>query len=302
MKVFITGANGFVGSNLCKALVNEGHQVTALVRREKKGELVPRAASLVVGESSKPGKWQESVAGNDLLINLAGASIFKRWDPAYKELLRDSRILTTRHLVEAVPKGSGEGVTLLSTSAVGYYGFTGDEELDETSPPGDDFLAQLARDWETEALRAHEKGVSVIITRFGIVLGKDGGALNQMIMPFRFFMGGPLGSGQQWFSWIHMEDLIRAALFVVSHVDIEGPVNFTAPMPVKNRDLARTIGKVMNRPSFMPVPAFMMKLVLGEFGSVTLKGQRVVPHVLKEKGFTFNFPDIESALRNLLAK
>jgi uncharacterized protein len=191
-------------------------------------------------------------------------------------------------------------VTLLSTSGVGYYGFTADEELDENSPSGNDFMAQLARDWEKEAYRAREKGVRVVTTRFGVVLGKDGGALGQMIRPFRFFVGGPLGSGEQWFSWIHIEDLIRAALFVMSRPDIDGPVNFAAPGPIRNKDLAKTIGSVLRRPSFMPAPGFMIRLVLGEFGSVILKGQRVVPGVLQSKGFNFNFPDMETALRNLL--
>lgn len=301
MRVFITGANGFVGTNLCRAFVKEGHQVTALIRSEKRRKRLPKEVSRVVGESTKTGKWQESVAGHDVLINLAGATTFRRWNEEYKQLLRDSRILTTKNLVEAIPREAGHSVTVLSTSGVGYYGFTADEELDENSPSGNDFMAQLAHDWEKEAYRAREKGVRVVTTRFGVVLGKDGGALDQMVRPFRFFVGGPLGSGEQWFSWIHIEDLIRAALFVMSRPDIDGPVNFAAPRPIRNKDLAKTIGSVLRRPSFMPAPGFMIRIVLGEFGSVILKGQRVVPGVLQSKGFNFNFPDMESALRNLLS-
>jgi uncharacterized protein len=301
MKIFITGANGFVGTNLSTIFLREGHEVTALVRDREKASGLPRETSLVIGEPSKPGKWQEAVAGHDVLINLAGATILKRWNQAYKQLLRDSRILTTRNLVEALPTGAGATVTLLSTSAVGYYGFREDEELDETSSVGTDFLAVLARDWEAEALKARDKGARVVLARFGVVLGRDGGALDQMTMPFRFFVGGPLGSGRQWFSWIHIEDLCRAALFVISHSDIQGPVNFTAPEAVRNRDLAKAIGKALNRPSFMPAPGFMIGLALGEFGSVILKGQRVSPKVLQSKGFTFDLPDVESALKNLLA-
>lgn len=300
MRIFITGANGFVGSHLSTILLREGHEVTALVRDQKKASVLPRETSLVTGEPSKPGKWQEAVAGHEVLINLAGASIFKKWDQAYKQLLRDSRILTTRNLLEALPAAAGHTVTLLSTSAVGYYGFRRDEELDETSSGGTDFLAVLARDWEAEALKARDKGVRVVLTRFGVVLGGDGGALDQMTMPFRFFVGGPLGSGRQWFSWIHIEDLCRAALFVISHDEIQGPVNFTAPYPVTNRDLAKAIGKTLNRPSFMPAPSFMISLVLGEFGSVILNGQRVVPKVLQSNGFRFDFADVESALKDLL--
>jgi uncharacterized protein len=300
MKVFITGSNGFVGTNLSRILVARGHEVTALVRTEKSVGRLPGNVSIVVGDPTKPGGWQKAVQSHEVLVNLAGASIFNRWTPAYKQLLRESRLLTTRNLVDAIPAGADPQVTLLSTSAVGYYGFTGDEELDENSPPGTDFLAVLARDWEAEALRAREKGVRAVITRFGVVLGNDGGALEQMVRPFRFFAGGPLGSGEQWFSWIHVDDLCRAALFVMCRYDVSGPVNFTAPGPVKNRNLAKSIGKVLHRPSFMPAPGFAIKLMLGEFGSVILQGQRVVPGVLSSKGFAFKFPDIEAALRDLL--
>jgi uncharacterized protein (TIGR01777 family) len=298
MKVLITGANGFVGTHLATFLLREGHQVTGLVRSEAKGRALPAGASVLVGDSMKPGSWQEGVAGHDVLINLAGANIFKRWNRAYKKLLRDSRILTTRNLVDAI-ESDGRG-TLLSTSAVGYYGFSQDEKLDETAPPGADFLAELARDWETEAFRAREKGVRVIVHRFGIVLGRAGGALPMMALPFRLFAGGTMGSGSQWLSWIHIEDLCRAVLFVASNKEMEGPVNFTAPEPVTNRELAATIAEVLHRPSWMWTPGFVMELVLGEFGSVMLKGQRVVPRVLELNGFYFKYPDIKSALLDLL--
>lgn len=300
MRVFMTGGYGFVGTALTQFFLQEGHEVTLLVRSEQKAKLLPQGASWVAGDPTRPGKWQESVAGQDVLINLAGATIFKRWNPAYKQLLRDSRILTTHNLVEAIPKETGTNVTLLSTSAVGYYGSTEDEELGEDSPPGSDFFANLARDWESEALKAEDKGARVVITRFGVVLGKGGGALEQMILPFRFFVGGPLGSGNQWFSWIHLEDLCRAASFVIANSDIRGRVNFTAPGPMRNRDLARSIGRALGRPSFMPAPGFMIRLMLGEFGSILLAGQRVVPRVLLSKGFRFDYPDVESALRNIL--
>ncbi len=298
MKVFITGSNGFVGSNLIRNLLQEGHEVTALVRRETRAGAFPGEVSVVVGQSTESGNWQEAVPGHDLLINLAGASIFKRWNAEYKQLLRDSRILTTRNLVDAIADGAA--VTLLSTSAVGFYGFTGDEELEETSPGGKDFLATLARDWESEARKAEEKGARVVTTRFGVVLGNDGGALDQMVLPFRFFVGGPLGDGRQWFSWIHVHDLCRAALFVASNPEIRGPVNFTAPGPVRNRDLAAAIGRALNRPSFMPAPGFLISVLMGEFGDIILKGQRVVPRVLLQHGFSFDFPTIEDALANLL--
>ena len=209
MKVFITGANGFVGTNLGRFFIDQGHKVFALVRNPSKVRTLPQDFTVVQGESTKPGKWQEDLANYDLFINLAGANIFRRWDNDYKQLLRDSRINTTRNLVEAMP---GQA-TLLSVSAVGYYGMTDDVELDESSKPGNDFLAQLAMDWETEAMKAAQKGTRVVITRFGVVLGEDGGALAQMIKPFKLFAGGPIGGGRQWMSWIHINDLCRASLF-----------------------------------------------------------------------------------------
>jgi uncharacterized protein (TIGR01777 family) len=242
------------------------------------------------------GKWQEALDNYDLFINLAGANIFRRWDEDYKKLLRDSRINTTRNLVDAMTGNA----TLLSASAVGYYGMTEDEELDESSGPGNDFLAQLAVDWENEALEASSKGARVVITRFGVVLGRDGGALAQMIRPFKFFAGGPIGSGRQWMSWIHIVDLCRAALFAAENEEIHGPINLCAPGPIRNGDLAKEIGKILGRPSFMPAPGFIVSLAMGEFGSVILKGQRVVPGKLQKHGFSFNFPDIKSALSDLL--
>ena len=189
---------------------------------------------------------------------------------------------------------------LLSASAVGYYGFTADQELDETSPPGKDFLAQLAVDWENEALKASQKGIRVALTRFGVVMGNDGGALDQMVRPFKFFVGGPIGSGRQWMSWIHVQDLCRAALFVAENPTVEGPVNFCSPEPVTNKNLAEEIGKILRRPSFMSAPGFAIRLALGEFGSVILKGQRVFPRKLIDHGFQFNFSSVRSALNDLL--
>jgi uncharacterized protein (TIGR01777 family) len=212
----------------------------------------------------------------------------------------DSRILTTRNVVDAIP--ANKGALLCSTSAVGYYGFRDDEELTEEDGPGNDFLARLAADWEREALKAAAKGVRVTITRFGLVLGKTGGVLGQMIPLFRKFIGGPLGSGKQWFSWIHMDDLLSAFLFVFNKNNIHGPVNFCAPNPVRNRDLAKALGEVLKRPSLFRTPAFALRLVLGEFGSVVLEGQRVIPSRLLKHGFAFRYPEIRGALRQVVGK
>jgi uncharacterized protein (TIGR01777 family) len=193
-------------------------------------------------------------------------------------------------------------MTLLSTSAVGYYGFHGDEEITEEFPPGTDWLAKVAVEWEGEALKAKDKGARVVVTRFGIVLGEKGGALGQMVPLFKKFIGGPIGSGKQWFSWIHIKDLAEAFAFLMKHPEISGSVNVCAPNPVRNKDLAKALGKVLHRPSFMPAPGFMIKLVLGEFGSVILEGQRVIPKRLLENGFVFQYPDIEKALQRIVGQ
>ena len=300
MNIFVTGGTGFVGRNLVSRLVGDGHTVTALSRSDKASERLPEETSIVLGDPIEPGAWQESIKGQDCIINLAGTSLFSRWTPETKKLIRESRISTTRNVVEAIGPARERGVLLFSTSAVGYYGFHGDEELTEESPPGDDFLAQVAVEWENEALRAEEKGARVVITRFGIVLGEGGGALGQMISIFRKYLGGPLGSGNQWFSWIHMGDLVGAFVFLMAHREISGPVNLTAPNPVRNEELARALGKAMHRPSFLPAPGFMLKLLLGEFGSVLLEGQRVIPRKLLDSGYVFIYPEIDGALQSLI--
>ncbi len=297
MKVLITGASGFVGTQLCHRLVERGHQVTGVAQGPRPSTLSPDV-DYISADTTQSGSWQEAVAHQDVLINLAGASIFRRWTAKAKEIIYNSRILTTRNLVQAIPNGTS--ITLLSTSAVGYYGPRGDASLTEDEPPGSDFLASLCVDWEAAALAARSKGARVVCPRFGIVLGKTGGALGQMIPAFKRFVGGPLGDGRQWFSWIHMEDLIGAMLFVMENKAVEGPVNFCAPNPVRNETLAHVLGKLLHRPSFLRTPAFALKLALGEFGSVLLEGQRVFPSVLLRHGYVFRYPEIEEALKEVL--
>jgi uncharacterized protein (TIGR01777 family) len=299
MKILITGGTGFVGSNLTARLIKEGYEVTILTRSIKGTEKKVPGISYLQGDPTKKGVWQQAISEHDAIINLAGTSIFSRWSEEYKQDMRDSRIQTTRNLVEGINEKSGKKITLLSTSAVGYYGFHDDEELTETSPSGNDFLAKLAYDWEQEASRATAKGARVVITRFGIILGDKGGALGQMIPLFKRYIGGPIGNGRQWFSWIHMQDLVAAFVFLLKNENITGAVNFCSPNPVRNRDLARALGAALHRPSFIPAPGFMIRLILGEFGSVILKGQRVIPRRLSEQGFKFQYPDIKKALESL---
>jgi len=295
----MTGGTGFVGTSLSSRLVQDGHGVTILTRSSKDLSRSKPGISYLQGDPTVKGPWQENVKNFDAIINLAGASIFSRWTDDHKRAIRESRMGTTQNLVEAIPSSLDKKITLFSTSAVGYYGFHGDEELIEESPPGNDFLARLSIDWEGEALKAKEKGARVVITRFGIVLGEKGGALGQMVPLFKKFVGGPIGGGKQWFSWIHIKDLAEAFVFLMKHPEISGPMNLCAPNPVRNKDLAKTLGKVLHRPSFMPAPGFMIKLFLGEFGSVILEGQRVVPRRLLDHGFVFQYPDIGKALQSL---
>jgi len=303
MKVLITGGLGFVGTQLSIRLLKGGHQVTVVDHSPQPRPYTPQEVRYVPADTTIAGKWQDVVAVQDAVINLAGASIFSRWTAETKRIMYDSRILTTRNVVDAMPANPANKDTLLcSTSAVGYYGFRGDEELIEEDGSGTDFLAGLAADWEGEALKASDKGSRVVITRFGLVLGKTGGVLGQMIPLFKKFIGGPLGSGKQWFSWIHMEDLLSAFLFVFNNQDIHGPFNFCAPNPVRNRDLAKALGEVLKRPALVPTPAFVLRLVLGEFGSVILKGQRVIPSRLLKQGFVFKYPEIRKALREVIGK
>jgi uncharacterized protein len=302
MKILITGGTGFIGSFLTTRLILDGHNVSVLIRNEKPGKTGSPDVFLIPGDPTVPGPWQQSIKNYDVIINLAGASIFSRWTAEQKKSIRESRINSTRNIVDAIDASSGKAVTLLSASAVGYYGFHGDEEVTEEVPPGGDFLATIAQEWEEEALRAKQKGVRVYITRFGIVLGTNGGVLDQMIPLFKNFIGGPIGNGKQWFSWVHVDDLTGAISFLLKHPELSGPFNVCSSKPVRNKELAKTIGKVLQRPSLMPMPSFMVRLVLGEFGSVILKGQKVIPRRLLENGYDFKYQDIDKAIASIVVR
>jgi uncharacterized protein len=301
MKIFMTGGTGFVGNFLSRELALAGHEVTILSRREKPPAPEHGRIAYLRGDPTVAGDWMAQVASHDWVINLAGASIFGYWTKKKKQEIYDSRILTTRNLVLAMAQGDRHPV-LCSTSAPGYYGDRGEETLTEDSPSGDDFLGKVARDWEEEAIKARELGIRVVITRFGIVLGQGGGILAQLVPLFKAFIGGPVGSGEQWFSWIHRMDQVRAYQFLFEQPELSGPVNFTAPNPVRNRDLAQALGRVLHRPSFMRAPAFMMRLVMGEMAEVALTSQKIIPKKLLDAGYTFLFPTIDQALADLLGE
>lgn len=303
MKVFITGGSGFVGSNLTRELTTRGHQVSILTRSSKSNTNLPPGSAYVTGDPNAPGPWQQEIADHDLIINLAGASIFARWTAENKQKIRDSRINTTHHLVDALEMAPPETrpKTLLSTSAVGYYGDHGDEILSEDTAAGNDFLAQVALAWENEAARATKLGLRVVCCRFGIVLGRKGGALNKMLPLFKVGLGSPLGHGQQWFPWIHEKDLASIFTFLVENPEIEGPVNCVSPDQVTNKDLSQALALQLGKKMFpLKVPAFALKLIMGEMSSILLTGQRVAPTQLNKAGYQFEFTDLNAALQNIL--
>ena len=299
MVVLITGAQGFVGSFLSDSLLAQGHRVIALGRSADPSRTHDKY-TYISADTTLAGDWLSSLQDVDAVINLAGKSIFTRWSAKTKQQIYDSRVLTTRNLVEYLP--SNKSLTLLSASGVGFYGDRGADELTEDEPAGNDFLAAMSVAWEKEAQRAVAKGIRVVCMRFGIVLGAGGGALATMIPTFRRFVGGRLGNGQQWFPWLHIDDLVAAVEFLLNRRDLSGTVNFCSPNPVTNSELTRTLASVLGRPALLPVPALVMRLVMGEFADVLLGSQRALPRRLSRSGFQFRYPDLRPALEAVLAQ
>ncbi|MEH1797485.1 MULTISPECIES: TIGR01777 family oxidoreductase [unclassified Nostoc] len=335
MKVAITGATGFVGSLLVQRLHGKGHQIVVLTRNTAFAQKVfPSEAfanvEIVPYTPNASGSWQSVIASCDGVVNLAGEPIGEgRWTPERKQEILNSRKLGTQKIVEAItnanPKtevattgshplaevpsveGSGVGTpatrrlptVLINASAIGYYGTSETATFDETSPSGNDFLAQVCQVWEAEARKVKDAGVRLVILRFGVILG-NGGALGKMIPPFKLFAGGPIGSGRQWFSWIHVDDVVNLIMQALTKPEIEGVYNATAPNPVRMADLSQTLGQVMNRPSWLPVPGFAIEALLGDGAIVVLEGQQVLPKRTVETGFEYKYPNLQSALRQII--
>ena len=307
MRIVIAGGSGFLGSPLAEVYAEEGHEVRVLTRslpdgtaRHEPGPGVPGITRVGWAAEGRTGPWAESIDGADAVINLAGEPIAaKRWTPPRKALLRDSRLIPTRSLTAAILTVPRPPRVFVSSSGAGYYGPSGDEPKTEDSPPGADFLAQLCVDWEKEARQAIRPGVRVAIVRTGVVLERSGGALVQILRPFRFFAGGPLGSGRQYVPWIHRLDWVEMVRWIVETPDAAGPINATAPHPVTSRDLARALGSAVRRPSFVPAPSPAVKLLLGEFAQSVLTGQRVIPARALALGYHFRYPEIDIAFRGI---
>jgi uncharacterized protein len=297
LKILVTGAGGFVGKQMTGFFSAQGHEVTGVDRNRPDGGS-GSALGWIQADTMQKGAWQDAVAAADVVINLAGKNIFGRWTEKTKTAILESRVRTTENVVEALLEN--RRAVLLSTSAVGYYGNRGDDRLDESEPAGDDFLSRVCIAWEEKANRAVEKGIRVVNMRFGLVMGKNGGALKTMLPAYKAFVGGPLGSGKHFMPWIHMDDLISAHAFVIDNPEISGPINCCSPGSVRNEAFAKTLGTVLGRPTIFRVPRFALAIVMGELGDMVLSSQRAVPEKLLAHGFIFAFPELQGALEDLL--
>ncbi|NJM65355.1 MAG: TIGR01777 family protein [Acaryochloris sp. RU_4_1] len=306
MKVAVTGATGFVGQRLIERLQADGHAIAALVRSpDKAAKLFPenRFPNLerVTYQSQVSGAWQQALSGCDGVVNLAGEPLVgDRWTPKRKQAIIDSRAVSTQKIVEGIAAATPQPGVLVNASAIGYYGTSETAIFDESSPPGHDFLAEVCQAWEKAAQTVTATGTRLVIFRLGIVLGM-GGALAKMLPPFQLFAGGPLGTGQQWFSWVHRDDLVDFIVEALTDTSKSGVYNATAPNPVRMKELCDTLGKVLHRPSWLPVPDFALELLLGEAAELVLKGQNVQPQKTQGAGFQYQYSTIEAALQQILA-
>jgi uncharacterized protein len=295
MKVAITGATGFVGSKLVEKLLAQGDQVLVLTRNASNAQSKFPQAEVVQYRPLENGDWQQAIDGCDAVVNLAGEPIAeKKWTNEQKKIILDSREVGTQKIVAAIEQAHKKPQVLVNASAIGYYGVSETTTFDETSPAGNDFLAEICQKWEAAAQKT---SVRSVILRFGIVLGNGGGALAKMLPVFKMFMGGPIGSGNQWFSWVYVDDLVTMILMALQDSSMSGTFNATAPQPVRMKEFCLQLGAVMTRPSWMPVPGFVLETMLGEGATVVLDGQQVLPKALLDRGFAFQYSELPVALK-----
>ncbi len=306
MRVLITGGTGLIGSELTNNLCADGHDVIILSRSGTSDTFLPSRAQLVKWDGRTAEGWGRLVNEVDAIVNLAGESISGanpvsgRWTAARKRRIVDSRVQAGQAIVQALKGATKRPQVLVQASAVGYYGPHGDEPVTEDTAPGNDFLADVCKQWEASVAGVEALGVRLAVVRTGVVLSSGGGALPFMALPFRYFVGGPLGSGKQYVPWIHEEDQINAIRFLLEHQSMRGAYNVCAPKPVTNADFSKAIGRALRRPSYMPAPEFAIRLVLGEFATLIVDGQRQIPRRLQQSGFRFQYEDVDTALKDLL--
>ena len=311
MRIIITGGTGLIGQALTARLASQGHQVLILSRSPERAAHPPPASDaqaevqIAQWDARTADGWTKFVNGADAIVNLAGASINRRWPPDYKRVIRDSRLDASRAVVQAVEQASCRPGVVVQASGTGYYGPRQDETVSEGASSGTGFLGQTAVAWEASTAPVEDPGpsgagVRRVIIRSGVVLSAGGGALPRMVLPIRFFVGGSLGSGEQWLPWVHIADEVRAIQFLIETEAVSGPFNVTAPHPVTNAEFSRALGQAMRRPAHFPVPSFVLRLLLGEMSNVILEGQRAVPQRLLDLGFNFRFEELPIALRDLL--
>ena len=305
MKIAITGATGLVGTRLVSKLTENNHQIVVFTRSRAKATQVFPASSfpnleIVEYRPLESGAWQDKVSGCDGVVNLAGEPISERWTSQHKKSILESRQIGTRKLVEAIAKAEQKPKVMVSGSAIGYYGTSETASFDETGSAGNDFLAEVCQKWETEAQAVKEFGVRLAIVRIGIVLANGGGALGKMLTPFQLGAGGPIGTGNQWFSWIHRDDLVNIILEALSKTEMEGVYNATSPNPVRMKEFCNTLGSVLNRPSWLPVPEFVLELLLGDGAKVVLEGQQVLPKKTQALGINYKYANLKAALKEIV--
>ncbi len=299
MKVFVTGASGLIGSRLCERLINRGDEVLALSRTARPGK---QGITWITGSTEDASGWQSAIDGCDAVVNLAGENVGQRWGSKKRQLIVESRISITKRLVEAVGLAEHKPKVFVSTSAVGYYGTDLTETFDEHSPNGTGFLADLCKQWEEAAHAVQAHGVRLAIVRVGVVLSKDGGALPKIAAPIRAFVGGPLGNGRQWMSWIHIDDIVNLFIHAIDHEQAEGVINGVAPEPLTNADLTQAVAKTLKRPAWLAAPGFALRAGLGEMANeMLLSGQRVTSKEMEQWGFVCGYDNVERALSAIYA-
>jgi uncharacterized protein len=300
MKVAVAGATGFVGPRLVERLQEEGHQVLLLVRNRSKAQARFPKAEVVEYTPKFSGPWQQSISGCDGVVNLAGEPLATRWNDSVKKEVLESRTLGTEKIVEAIAQANPKPSVLVSASAIGYYGTSETATFQETSDSGNDFLAHVCQEWEAAAEKVKASGTRLAIVRIGIVLGPEGGVLARMMLPFQVFAGGPLGTGQQWVSWIHRDDLVNLMIKALTDTSVAGVLNGTSPNPVRMNEFCQALGQTVKRPSWLPVPGFALELLLGEAAKLVLEGQQVLPQQTQATGFQFQYPTVQAALAQIV--